>query len=245
MNSAVVCKLVKHNKNVISMWLKNLLKKRKEIKYISEVREFIFSNILDNAVGFKKDKGVNSLIRNTEYGKDYFVVSVTKIQNVYNAELFSYKKFEDLEKIYYEFTTAKKFKVESLTIGGQLGLLLDRPLPFGYKAIPNYDFWIDNLYDLEKATKKIVELFKKTEEVFFQKFNTYQELYEITNNDPINMGRYDYGTYIHKALLGTTLSKILEDENYDTIVEIYRNKVARILPEELSSYEGLLKKLEL
>lgn len=225
------------------MGLKDFFVKRREKIKIADIRQYLFQQMLLNAVDFKKVSGRDNIARKKEYGADTFQIMIHTRKYGYAIEAGAHKRFDELEAVYAEFKRDKEFWKYTVTIGGGLGDLLDKPLPKGYQVVPNYEYEIVTRHDLEKITKKMIGLFQKTETAFFEKFNTYQELYDIVNVDIRNCGKYD-GNYFDKALLGLTLSRLLKDENYEVIKETYLSQVEKSVPGDIPKYYGLIEKLE-
>lgn len=225
------------------MGIKDFFAKRRERVKIADIREHLFQQLLENSSEYTKKSRRDHLERKTTYGKDIFHVMIHTRSYGYAVEAVAYKRFEELEAIYAEFKRSKEFWKDTVTIGGRLGDLLDRPLPRGYQVVPNYEYEIVTRFDLEKVAKKIVALFKKTETAFFAKFNTYQELYEIVNADMRHCGKYD-GNYFDKALHGLALSRLLKDKNYEIVKETYLDQVGKYVPADIPKFQGLIEKLE-
>jgi hypothetical protein len=218
-------------------------KKGESVK-IADIREYLFQELIGNSKGFEKVSGQDRIARKTIYGKDVFHVVIHHNRNGgYRIEANAHRRFDELEVIYAEFKTDPKSQKHTTTIGGNLSDLLNKRIPKGCQVSPNYEYEITTRFGLEKATKKMLVLLKKTEMAFFEKYNTFLELYDIVNVDLRESGKHVI-LYSNKALLGLTLSRLLKDKDYEMIKKIYLEQVNKYIPGDLPSFLGLIEKLE-
>lgn len=224
--------------NLFKNWRKN----REEV-LMKDIREYLFEQLIQSAPDFEKVNRKDRIIRKKAYGKDIFHLAIYKRSYGYAIEGYAFKRIDELEVYISDIVVEEKDKNNTTTIGGELGKLLNRPLPRGYNVVPNFEYDIVTRSDLKKVTRKFIRLLEKTEVLFYKKFNTLDELNNEINRELIENNKY-CRFYFNKMCLGLTLLKLTNDSRYEEAKTLYYKEVEKFVPNDLKNYERLINRLE-
>ncbi len=167
--------------------------------------------------GFVQFLAQHQLRRQTSFGFEHIVVSLSTYPEVSLLEFFIGLRHELVERTAFQFTNGHKgFAPQSHT------LLVPMSLLMGQKILR---YHIHKPEDVEAAVAQFKLQFDEVGRAFWKQNQTIDQLHQLFNSKPLEPLPFVPNDFI-RCIKGLVISKLVQNPNHDQLEDIYFHKMS-------------------